>query len=71
MKVCPLCKTEFTDDATSCPACKALLIERKKESEASPEIKQQRAKDWRFLMIAIPGFVLFIFLLYWLIGKLL
>ena len=31
MKVCPICHTSFTDEAESCPQCKALLEEKKPE----------------------------------------
>ena len=35
MKICPLCHTEFSDEAVFCPKCQAKL-EEKKERENAP-----------------------------------
>ena len=71
MKICPLCKVQFSDDAEFCPNCKALLINKDIIKEETPENKAQRIKDWKFLIFAVPGFILFVYFLYWLMTKIL
>ena len=45
MKVCPICRTEFSDEAEFCPKCKASLY-KKQEVEKAPF-------EWKRLVIAI------------------
>ena len=40
MKVCPICRTEFSDDAEFCPKCKAALLEKEDDAKAPFEGKR-------------------------------
>ena len=65
MKECPICKTEFSDEAEFCPKCKAVLFEKKKEERVPFE-----GKRLAIAIVCMCGFMLLAAGLYMLMGLL-
>ncbi len=63
MKYCPVCKIEYSDKAKFCKKCEAYLMEK----ESTPEVKTDFK---RLLLVCIytGGFILFIMVIYYLLG---
>lgn len=64
MKICPLCKTKFSDDAEFCPSCKAELQDFKEVEKAE---KQPIPKKFWWSLIATCGFIGAMYLIYHLV----
>ncbi len=67
MKYCPVCKIEYADSAEFCKKCEALLLEK---VEAPAKVKTD-PKRLLLMCLYTGGFILFVMLLYFLLGDLL
>ncbi len=61
MRVCPLCKTKFDDQAEFCPKCHAQLDDVKDVEKAE---KQKIPKSFWWSLVGVFGFIIFMVLLY-------
>ncbi|HBU12033.1 MAG TPA: hypothetical protein DEB31_04700 [Clostridiales bacterium] len=61
MKICPLCKVKFEDDADFCPVCKAQLDDLKVVEKAE---KGKIPKSFWVSILAVFAFIVFMILLY-------
>lgn len=73
MKVCPKCGMPFDDEVINCKRCGIELLEMPEEAAPmSPqELRERRKKDWIWLGLGVPAFMLLIWGIYTIMGKLL
>lgn len=68
MKVCPKCGLSFDNRAQSCRKCKIELLDAP-EPYAEQADAQKRRKDWIWILIGTPLFILFLRFVYNIINK--
>ena len=61
MKVCPVCKIEYSDKADYCKKCEAYLVEK----EDKPEKIKTDYKRLIKMCLYTGGFIIFIMILYY------
>lgn len=67
MKYCPVCKIEYADTAEFCKKCEARLLEKVE----APESGKTDAKRLLLMCLYTGGFILFVMLLYFILGSML
>lgn len=67
MKYCPVCKIDYADSAEFCKKCDALLLEKVEK----PEKVKTDPKRLLLMCLYTGGFILFVMLLYFILGDLL
>ena len=73
MKVCPKCGRWYDDADAKCPrdGMELELIQDVTNTEMTPEqIRTKRRKDWTFILIGMPLFLLFLYGIFYIMGKL-
>ena len=63
MKICPKCAMTYGDTATLCRRCK-LELQQAPEAYTADDDPKKRRKDWLWILIGMPLFILFIKLIY-------
>ncbi len=64
MKICPNCSMRSPESAGDCPNCGARLEPEMSGAVKTKEYLRRRKRDWLWLMIGVPGLMLFLYLIY-------
>lgn len=68
MKFCKKCGTLYANDLVTCPKCNSAVIDHV-ETPQEPAPKEVVRKQWISILIGIPAFILFIYLIIFLYAR--
>lgn len=71
MKFCKKCGTLYDDKNMECPKCAAEALEPAPPAEMTEaELTAARKRDWIWILIGVPAFMGFIYLIYYILRML-
>ena len=69
MKRCPICQTEYSDEAEYCVKCKTLLLKEEKTTQKEKPKQKVNIKGLVISIVATCAFIAFMMLVYNLVAN--